>query len=262
MDYFCRTFFYLCTIHPINQLTNQLNQPMTLIYSNSHDASFNLATEEYLFSHRSDDILFLYVNNPCVVVGRNQDVLSEVNVDFCTTHNIPVFKRMSGGGTVYHDKGNLNYCFISNRVQGESPLDTAFLQPIVHVLADLQVEVLIGKRKDLWLPGGHKISGTASHVGKTRILHHGTLLYDADLEDLEKSLAAKLTGIPSRAIASVPSPVKNIRSYLKEKNCLAPEADCFFGLLIQKLVDLYCLDAVSGLSSEEISRIKPLSPAF
>jgi len=235
---------------------------MTLICSNSNDASFNLATEEYLFSKRTDEILFLYVNESCVVVGRNQDVHSEVNVDFCTTHKIPVFKRMSGGGTVYHDKGNLNYCFISNRIQGESPLDTAFLQPIMTVLADLQVEVLIGKRKDLWLPGGHKISGTASHVGKTRILHHGTLLYDADLEDLEKSLAAKLTGIPSRAIASVPSPVKNIRSYLKEKNCLAPEADCFFGLLIQKLVDLYCLDAVSGLSSEEISRIKPLSPAF
>ena len=134
---------------------------MTLICSNSHDASFNLATEEYLFSKRTDEVLFMYVNEPCVVVGRNQDVLSEVNVDFCTTHKIPVFKRMSGGGTVYHDKGNLNYCFISNRIQGESPLDTAFLQPIVTVLADLQVEVLIGKRNDLWLPGGHKLSGTA-----------------------------------------------------------------------------------------------------
>ena len=235
---------------------------MTLIHSNSHDASFNLAAEEYLFSHRSDEILFLYVNEPCVVVGRNQDVLSEIDRDFCSENNIPVFKRISGGGTVYHDLGNLNYCFISNRIQGESPLDTAFLQPIVHVLADLQVEVFIGKRNDLWLPGGHKISGTASHVGKTRILRHGTLLYDADLNNLEKSLTPKAAGSTSRAIASVPSPVKNIRSYLKERNFLAPEADSFFGLLIQKLVDLYCLDSVSELSSEDISGINPFSHAF
>ena len=235
---------------------------MILIHSNSHDASINLAVEEYLFSHRSEEILFLYVNEPCVVVGRNQDVLSEVDKYFCAENRIPVYKRISGGGTVYHDKGNLNYCFISDRVQGESPLNEGFLKPIVDVLAALQVEALIGKRKDLWLPGGHKISGTASHVGKTRILHHGTLLYNADLDILEKCLAAKLTGIPSRAIASVPSPVKNIRSYLKEKNCHAPEADCFFGLLIQKLVDLYCLDAVSGLSSEDVSGINPLSPAL
>ena len=235
---------------------------MILIHSNSHDASFNLAVEEYLFSHRNDEILFLYVNDPCVVVGRNQDVLSEIDRDFCSENNIPVFKRISGGGTVYHDRGNLNYCFISNRIQGKSPLDTAFLKPIVTVLADLEVEVLIGERKDLWLPDGHKISGTASHVGKTRILHHGTLLYDADLNNLEKSLTPKAAESLSRAIASVPSPVKNIRSYLKEREFLAPEADSFFGLLIQKLVDLYCLDSVSELSSEDISGINPFSHAF
>jgi lipoate---protein ligase len=235
---------------------------LILIHSNFHDASINLAVEEYLFSHRSEEILFLYVNEPCVVVGRNQDVLSEVDKDFCAENRIPVFKRISGGGTVYHDRGNLNYCFISDRIQGESPLNDGFLQPIVDVLAALQVQALIGNRKDLWLSGGHKISGTASHVGKTRILHHGTLLYDADLNKLEKCLAAKSTGIPSRAIASVPSPVKNIRLFLKERNCYAPDAENFFGLLIQKFLDLYCLDAVSGLRSEEISGIKPLSPAL
>ena len=235
---------------------------MIIIYSNSHAASYNLAAEEYLFSNRTDDILFLYVNEACVVVGRNQDVMSEVDVDFCTSHKIPVYKRMSGGGTVYHDKGNLNYCFISNRVPGELPLNEDFLQPIVNVLADLQVEVLIGKRNDLWLPGGHKISGTASHVGKTRILHHGTLLYDADLENLEKSLSAITTGTRSRAIASVPSPVKNIRSYILEENRFAPSSDSFFELIVQKLLKLYCLKSVATLSSEEESLIKPLSCQF
>ena len=232
---------------------------MILIFSSSTSPAFNLATEEYLFSNRTDDILFLYVNEPCVVVGRNQDVLLEVNVDFCTTHKIPVFKRMSGGGTVYHDKGNLNYCFISNRVPGESPLDTPFLKPIVTVLADLQVEVLIGKRKDLWLPGGHKISGTASHVGKTRILHHGTLLYDADLEKLEKCLSSTAVNIVSKAIASVPSPVKNIHSYLSENGHNAPEADSFFEVILQRLLSLYCLESVTILTPEEESLIQPLS---
>jgi len=235
---------------------------MILIHSNSHDASINLAVEEYLFSHRSEEILFLYVNEPCVVVGRNQDVLSEVDKYFCAENRIPVYKRISGGGTVYHDKGNLNYCFISDRVQGESPLNEGFLKPIVDVLAALQVEALIGKRKDLWLPGGHKISGTASHVGKTRILHHGTLLYNADLDILEKCLAAKSTGIPSRAIASVPSPVKNIRSYLSENRHYAPEADSFFELIIQHLLSLYGLESVTILTPEEESVIQPLTCQF
>jgi len=233
---------------------------MIIIFSSSNSPAQNLATEEYLFSNRKDDILFLYVNEPCVVVGRNQDVLSEVNVEYCTTRKIPVFKRMSGGGTVYHDFGNLNYCFISNRVPGELPLNDVFLQPIVAVLHDLQVDVLIGKRNDLWLPGGHKISGTASHVGKIRILHHGTLLYDADLENLEKSLSAKAANTKSRAIASVPSPVKNIRTYLMEKNLFAPSSESFFELLLQKLLDRYCLESASEVSTKEISTIRPLNP--
>jgi len=233
---------------------------MIIIFSSSNSPAHNLATEEYLFSNRNDDILFLYVNEPCVVVGRNQDVLSEVNVEYCTTHKIPVFKRMSGGGTVYHDLGNLNYCFISNRVPGELPLNDVFLQPIVAVLLDLQVDVLIGKRNDLWLPGGHKISGTASHVGKTRILHHGTLLYDADLDNLEKSLSAKAVDIKSRAIASVPSPVKNIRTYLMEKKLFAPSPESFFELLVQKLLDRYCQESASEVNTKEISTIRPLDP--
>ena len=235
---------------------------MIILFSPSASPAFNLAAEEYLFSNRTDDILFLYVNEPCVVVGRNQNVLSEVDVDFCTIHKIPAFKRMSGGGTVYHDPGNLNYCFISTRVHGESPLKADFLQPIVKILANLGVEVLIGKRNDLWLPGGHKISGTASHVGKTRILHHGTLLYDTDLEKLEKCLSSKTVEKSSRGIASVPSPVKNIRSYILENNLFAPSAGSFFKLILLQLVDMFCLESVTSLSPEEELLIKPLPFQF
>jgi lipoate-protein ligase A len=235
---------------------------LIILFSPSASPAFNLAAEEYLFSNRTDDILFLYVNEPCVVVGRNQDVLSEVDVDFCTIHKIPVFKRMSGGGTVYHDPGNLNYCFISTRVHGESPLKADFLQPIVKVLANIGIEVLIGNRNDLWLPGGHKISGTASHVGKNRLLHHGTLLYDTDLKKLVKSLSPKAVEKSSRGIASVPSPVKNIRSYLLENNLFAPSTESFFEVFVRQLVDMYCLESVTTLTPEEVSAFEPLSPVL
>ena len=235
---------------------------MTIILSPSHSAAFNLATEEYLFSQRTDDIIFLYVNESCIVMGRNQDVFSEVDIDFCTSNNIPVFKRLSGGGTVYHDLGNLNFCFISNRIQGESPLNTVFLQHIVKVLADLQINAEIGIRKDLWLPGGNKVSGTASHISKKRVLHHGTLLYDADLDLLGKSLSIKIAVKNSRSIASVHSQVINIRSYLKDKNQEAPDSVSFFELIVKKLLEYYCIESLTELSKVELAMIIPLDPCI
>ena len=195
-------------------------------------------------------------------MGRNQDVFSEVDIDFCTSNNIPVFKRLSGGGTVYHDLGNLNFCFISNRVQGESPLNTVFLQHIVKVLADLQINAEIGIRKDLWLPGGNKVSGTASHISKKRVLHHGTLLYDADLDLLGKSLSIKIAVKNSRSIASVHSQVINIRSYLKDKNQEAPDSVSFFELIVKKLLEYYCIESLTELSKVELAMIKPLNPCI
>jgi len=195
-------------------------------------------------------------------MGRNQDVFSEVDIDFCTSNNIPVFKRLSGGGTVYHDLGNLNFCFISNRIQGESPLNTVFLQHIVKVLADLQINAEIGIRKDLWLPGGNKVSGTASHISKKRVLHHGTLLYDADLDLLGKSLSIKIAVKNSRSIASVHSQVINIRSYLKDKNQEAPDSVSFFELIVKKLLEYYCIESLTELSKVELAMIIPLDPCI
>ena len=228
---------------------------MLIIQSHSHSTGFNLAAEEYLFSRREDEILFLYVNTPSVVIGSNQAILAEVDMDYCVTNNISVFRRMSGGGAVFHDEGNLNYCFISNRKVGESALGADFLKPIVSVLKELSVDVEIGKRKDLWLSGGHKVSGTASHVGKTRELHHGTLLFDTDLDKLQKALSANPLEEQPKAIVSVPSPVKNIQTWLHENNKFAPEALSFFQLLTQKLLSFYNLLNTDFLSEEELIQI-------
>jgi len=200
---------------------------MRFILSRSTNPGFNLAAEEYIFLRQSDETLFLYVNEPCVVVGCNQSILAEADTTFCASQGIGLFRRLSGGGAVFHDFGNLNFCFITNRIPGQSPLGSAFLTPVVAVLHELGIPLEVGSRKDLWLPDGFKVSGTASHVGKTRELHHGTLLYQTSLEMLQRCLTPNSAGRIKAAVASVPSPVKNIHDFLREKNGETLEMEAF-----------------------------------
>lgn len=208
---------------------------MRFILSRSTNPGFNLAAEEFLFLRQSEETLFLYVNEPCVVVGCNQSILAEADTAYCAAHGIGLFRRLSGGGAVYHDTGNLNYCFLTNRIPGQSPLGDAFLEPVVNVLRSLEIPVEVGIRKDLWLPGGFKISGTASHVGKTKELHHGTLLYDTSLERLQQALTPHTPGRIKASVASVPSPVKNIRRFLYENGIEAMDASSFFQLFTERM---------------------------
>jgi len=230
---------------------------MHIIQSLSTSPTFNLAAEEYLFSERGDELLFLYVNEPSVIIGSNQVLRNEVNEAFCTEHHLCIVRRMSGGGAVYHDQGNLNYCFIRNKTAGEFPLSGEFLQPVVKVLHTLQIDVQTGKRKDLLLPGGYKISGTASHIGKIRELHHGTLLYDADLEKLNQSLTVKEKDVSLKGIASVPGTVKNIRTFIEEQSGDSPDSAAFFHLLILEFASYYH-SPVTTLTDAEITAIRTL----
>lgn len=188
---------------------------MQILISPSLNPAFNLAAEEYLFLHSTENVIFLYVNNSCVVLGSNQVLRNELNQEFCRTENIPVLRRMSGGGTVFHDTGNLNYSFITQGNGRPADMTGAFLQPVVAALSEMGIEATIGRRKDLWLDGKYKISGTASHISRGRELHHGTLLFDADLQKLQKALAADKPDHNLRGTASVPSPVMNIREYMR-----------------------------------------------
>lgn len=208
---------------------------MRFILSRSTNPGFNLAAEEYLFLRQSDGTLFLYLNEPCVVIGCNQSILAEADTVFCAAQGIGLFRRLSGGGAVYHDAGNLNYCFIRNRIPGQSPLGATFLEPVVNVLRSLEIPVEVGTRNDLWLPGGFKISGTASHVGKNRELHHGTLLYDTSLERLQQALTPHSPGRIKASVASVPSPVKNIRRFFYENGIEAMDTSSFFQLFSERM---------------------------
>ena len=232
---------------------------MTIIYSTSNSPTFNLAAEEYLFAERPDDLLFLYVNEPSVIIGCNQAIRNEVDLEFCAQNEIQLVRRLSGGGAVFHDLGNLNFCFITNNTKTDSSLNADFLQPMVEVLTDLGIPVEIGKRKDLWLPGGFKISGTASHIGKNRELHHGTLLYDTNLEMLESSLSSKNKDANVKAIASVRSTVKNLRIWFEEQGQFTLSSSDFFELIIQKLVASFFQEKVAALSVVETGLIQVLA---
>jgi lipoate---protein ligase len=241
----------------------------TIIRSTSRKPSFNLAAEEYLFSQRQEDIIFFYINNPCVVIGNNQAIHIEANLEYCRQNNIIVMRRISGGGAVYHDNGNLNFCIIRNREENKFPLGLDFLKPIVGLLNGMGIPVVTGKRKDLWL-GDYKISGSAAHIGKLRAMHHGTFLYDTNLEHLKRALGAESPDcLPEslcymekdqsgKSISSVPSPVMNVREYLKNSGRETLQSTEFFNLVLQKFVTANGLLIPSNLTTEEEAAISEI----
>lgn len=228
---------------------------MKIVVSPFTTPSFNLAAEEYLFTQRGESFFFLYRNDPSVIIGSNQAVVNEVDLDYCIEHDIRIIRRISGGGAVYHDRGNLNYSLLQDKT--EAPLSGRFLEPVVAVLRALSVPAEVGKRKDLWLKG-RKISGTASHVSLSRELHHGTLLYDTDLDALQRALATENKSPVRKATASVPSLVTNIRSYLVEKAAEAPEIDAFLEIFAAQLLLYYGEREVMPLPADALEVIGQL----
>ena len=227
---------------------------MKIIVSPSTIPSFNLAAEEYLF-RKDEAYFFLYRNDPSVIIGSNQAVVNEVDQDWCIEHEIRIIRRISGGGAVYHDRGNLNYSLLYDKT--DAPLSGRFLEPVVAVLQALSIPAEVGKRKDLWLDG-RKISGTASHVSLQRELHHGTLLYDTDLGALQKALNAGNRRLIRKATASVPSPGTNIRPYLAEKGAEAPDCNTFLDKFAAALLQHYCEREVMPLPAESLEEIEKL----
>jgi lipoate-protein ligase A len=232
---------------------------MKIIFSPSTNPSFKLAAEEFLFSTCEENFLFLYINEPSVIIGSNQAVDNEINIGFCTENDIRIFRRLSGGGAVFHDTGNLNYCFIHEKTS--MSLSAGFLIPIVHALKSFNLPVETGERKDLWL-NGCKISGTASHVSKNRELHHGTLLYDTDLEKLIGALNPEKQDLIRKATSSVPSPVMNIRAFIEKKTGIEYDTACFFEDFIQLLMNYFCTDSLRTFSEEQVKEISVLERRY
>jgi lipoate-protein ligase A len=194
-----------------------LNQSLMLCINSEYtDPYFNLASEEYLLKTFTEDVFLLYRNEPSIVVGKHQNTLAEINLQFVQEAGIKVARRISGGGTVFHDLGNLNFAFITGGREGELVNYPKYTDPIIKAMSGMGLNVVLGERNELLL-GKKKISGTASHVYKKRVLHHGTLLYSSVMEDLSQALRVESQKFADRAVKSVRSAVTNISDHLVDK---------------------------------------------
>jgi len=189
---------------------------MHCIISENTDPYFNLASEEYLLKGFSEDFFLLYRNKPSIVIGKHQNAMAEINHLYVRDTGIMVARRISGGGTVFHDPGNLNFTFITMGEEGKLVDYARYALPVIQAMDSLGLNVTLGQRHELML-GTRKISGTASHVFKNRVLHHGTLLFSSDLGDLDKALMVDKGHYKDRAVRSIRSEVTNIRDHLVEK---------------------------------------------
>ena len=187
---------------------------MIEIVNSSTDPYFNMAVEEYIV-HNMDDshnYFMLWQNHPTVVVGRNQNTVEEINQPYIKEHGITVVRRLSGGGAVYHDHGNLNFTFVLNDNKDFANFEK-FTRPVINALGRLGIAAENNGRNDISIEG-RKFSGNAQFKHKNRLLHHGTLLFNSNIEEMVQALNPSGAKISSKGIKSVRSRVTNICEHL------------------------------------------------
>jgi lipoate---protein ligase len=184
---------------------------------NETDPTLNLALEEYMLNQLDlvEPYLLFYINRPSIIIGRNQNAYEEVNLPYVRKHELPVVRRLSGGGAVYHDLGNLNFSFLT-RHDGDSFRNfERFTQPVVDALQSLGARAELKGRNDL-LIDDKKISGNAQFSTQDRMFSHGTLMFDVNPEDVAAALRVNRLKLESKGIKSIRSRVTNIRPHLAE----------------------------------------------
>ena len=221
--------------------------------TDSVDPCYNLALEQYVLEHRREgDWLMLWQNRNTVVVGLNQNTAEEINASFVEAHGITVVRRMTGGGAVYHDLGNLNYSFIRDVGNAEELTIGRFTEPVCRALASLGVQAATSGRNDI-LVDGKKISGVAQRIVGGRILHHGTLLFDSDAAMIAGALRADPAKFTSKSAKSVRARVGNLRDSLPDGIDL-PQ---FWALLLRELTRDGLIR--ESLSPDELQEVRKLA---
>lgn len=182
------------------------------------DPSYNLAMEQYVFDCLPRDRMYfmLWQNDNAIIVGKYQNTISEINEQAVRERGIRVVRRLSGGGAVYHDMGNLNFTFITD-AGGSSALDMKlFCAPVVRTLAALGVKAEVNGRNDITIDG-KKFSGNSQYLRQGRVMHHGTIMFDSDLSVVGEALRVDPTKIQTKGIRSVRSRVTNVAEHLPER---------------------------------------------
>lgn len=227
---------------------------MKIFLSPFTQPALNLALEEYIFENfTSGDIVMLWRNEKSVIIGKNQNAYAEIDLDFVEKNNIPVVRRITGGGAVFHDLGNINFTFISDYKEGDFGSYAMFAKPICDFLKTLNLLAAVSGRNDI-IANGYKISGNAQTVRKNRILQHGTLLYSANLKELSGALKPRPIKLSGKGITSVRSRVENIKNL---SNCFL-SAEGFLNELYKFFLSKADLEEIR-LTQADISAIKALS---
>ena len=190
---------------------------MYLLESYNTNPYYNLALEQYVFDNldRSHSYFMLWQNDNTIVVGKHQNTAEEINASYVKENNITVVRRLSGGGAVYHDLGNLNFTFITDHIDGQIFDFSTFCKPVAKALASMGVKVEISGRNDMTIDG-KKFSGNAMYMKEGRVMHHGTLMFDSNPQIMEQALRVSKDKIESKGVKSVRGRVTNIKPYLSE----------------------------------------------
>ncbi|WP_456265433.1 MULTISPECIES: lipoate--protein ligase [unclassified Bacillus (in: firmicutes)] len=183
-----------------------------------YDPMINLAIEEYCLKYLEPEETYLlfYINQPSIIIGKNQNTIEEINTKYVEDNGIKVVRRLSGGGAVYHDKGNLNFSFITKDDGDSFHNFKKFTEPVIKALEKLGVKAELSGRNDI-MADGRKISGNAQFATRGRIFSHGTLLFDSEIEHVVSALNVKKEKIESKGIKSIRSRVANISELMDQK---------------------------------------------
>lgn len=219
------------------------------------DPTFNLALEEYVFEKMSRDreYFLTWRNDNAIIVGRHQNTAAEINEAFVKEKNIKVVRRLSGGGAVYHDLGNLNFTFIVDAKPGQKVDLRKFCQPIADTLCALGANATVDGRNDI-LIDGKKVSGNAQYVRQGRVMHHGTILFDSDMSVLGQALIPDPAKASAKGVKSVRSRVANVRHCLDQDMTLEEFRDILSKSLMAEGFERYELTEADIAAIQEIQQ--------
>jgi len=228
---------------------------MKCIISPFTDCYKNIGSEEYFLSRFDDDIFYLYINAPSIIVGRHQNTYAEINQEYVHENEIDVVRRLSGGGAVYHDRGNLNYGFIvQNQGKDINEVFRKLTVPIINVLQKLGADTRFSGRNDLVIDD-KKISGVAQYHKGNRILLHGTLLFSSDLSKVSQSLNVDPRKFQDKSVKSVRSRVTNISPYLSKPLSIEE----FTSILSEEVISQFPGAEIYELNHQDKEEIKRLA---
>lgn len=234
-----------------------MKKQVVYIDHHSTDPAFNLAMEQYVFDSmsREKDYFWLWQNDNTIVVGKHQNTAQEINASFVKEHGIKVVRRLSGGGAVYHDMGNVNFTFIADAGDLEQLNLHKFTVPVVNTLKKIGVQAQANGRNDISIEG-KKFSGNSQYIKQGRIMHHGTLMFDSDLTVVQQALNVSNAKYESKGFKSVRSRVTNIRPYAAEGMTLEHFIDVLKNHMIEgQAVEIY------HLTAEDIAEIMKIKEA-